>query len=102
MRPRHGEDMVRVFTPEHHEGNITIVHRPWHFNATEAIALRLNERGRRCMKRVAVALFKLRMAQEVERRLSVWKQRQLRSKLELSRATTQSTMYYKNWEMVVE
>jgi hypothetical protein len=58
MRPREGEEVVQVFTPEHHEGSITIVHRPGHFNSTEVVEWRLNERGRRCMKRAAVALFK--------------------------------------------
>ena len=53
------------------------------------------------MKRAAAALFKLRMAQEVARRLSVWRHRQLHSALELSRARASSTMYYRKWEAVL-
>ena len=51
MRPTEGEEVAHVFTPEHHEGSITIVHRPGHFNSTEVVEWRLNERGRRRMKR---------------------------------------------------
>ena len=102
MRPREGEEVVQVFTPEHHEGSITLVHRPGHFNSTEVVEWRLNERGRRCMRRAAVALFELRMAQEVARRLSVWKQRQLRSAMELSKERASSTMHYQNWEVVLK
>ena len=86
MRPREGEEVVQVVTPEHHDGDITIVHRPGHFNSTEVVEWRLNERGRRCVRRAAaLALFKLRMAQEAACKLSVWRQRQLHSALELSK-----------------
>ena len=54
------------------------------------------------MRRAAVALFELRMAQEVARRLSVWKQRQLRSAMELSKERASSTVHYQNWEVVLE
>ena len=102
MRPRDGEEVVQIFTPDHHAGDITIMHRLGHFNSTEVVEWSLNERGRRCMKRAAVVLFKLRMAQEVARRLSAWKQMQLHNALELDRARASSTMYYQNWEVVLE
>ena len=37
MRPREGEEVVQVFTPEHHDGSITIIHRPGHLTPLKCL-----------------------------------------------------------------
>ena len=98
MRPRKGEEVVQVYTPRHHDGDITIMHRPGQF--TEMSKWRLNEQGRRCTRRAAVALFGLRMAREMTHRMRIWRRRQLRSALELRDGTARSTVYNGDWEVV--
>ena len=71
MRPRQGEKVVQVFRPEHHDGNVTIVYRPGHFNAARPTDGELtgwelhvlNARGRKCMRRAAAAMGEMRVWQ---------------------------------------
>ena len=97
MRPRQGEEVIQVFRPEHHDGSMTIVYRPGHFNATVAAngeitgweMHALNTRGRRCMRRATAAMEKMRVWHEAARRICMWKRQ--RSKEEAERLKAELT-----------
>ena len=83
MRPRKEEKVIQVFRPIHHNGNMTIVYKPGHFNATMAMNgeitewekhAAINARGRKHIRKATAVIRKAYMWHEAARIICVWKQ----------------------------
>jgi len=92
MRPRMGEEVLQYFEPEFHDGDIMVVARPGHMNATRRSEWRLNERSRRMVRRVLNAVAAANASAVMQHRISTWRQ-------QMAEDVRPMQMTYKRWEV---
>ena len=83
-----------MFEPAVHDARMVVVNRPGHFNATAVREWKLNERGRRTLRRITGIVVSAGLRAAARFGLSQWRQEMDREQREKGRL-----MAYKGWEV---
>ena len=69
-----GQEVLQYFEPEFHDGDIVVVARPGHINATRKVEWKLNELSRRMVMRMLSTVTAANASAIMQHRISTWRQ----------------------------